>query len=70
MSMVMLSCAVSVDGVDSESATCTVKVEDPTVVGVPEIAPALLKVSPAGRLPDARVQVYGVTPPTAARVAL
>jgi hypothetical protein len=30
-----------------------VKLEVPAVVGVPEITPALLKVNPAGRLPDA-----------------
>ena len=40
------------------SCTCTVKVEVPAVVGVPEITPVeLVKVSPAGKLPDVTDQV-------------
>ena len=40
------------------SCACTVKVEVPAVVGVPEIAPVeLFKVNPAGRLPEVIDQV-------------
>jgi hypothetical protein len=35
------------------SCTCTVKLEVPAVVGVPEITPVeLARVNPAGRLPE------------------
>ncbi len=47
-----LSCAVAVLDTGWESATCTVKLEVPTAAGVPEMTPALLRVSPAGRLPE------------------
>jgi hypothetical protein len=53
-----------------ESVTRTVKLEVPAVVGVPEITPPALKLSPAGRLPVWRDQEYGVTPPVAANVWL
>jgi hypothetical protein len=40
------------------SFTCTVKVDVPVVVGVPEITPVeLVKLNPAGRLPDVTDQV-------------
>ena len=40
------------------SFTCTVKVEVPALVGVPEITPVeLAKLSPVGRLPDVTDQV-------------
>ena len=56
--MLMLSCAVAVCGGDSESATCTVKMEAPPPVGVPVIAPVLpFKLSPAGKLPAVILQV-------------
>src|SRR5271166_6509261 len=38
---VMLSGAIALAGGDSESLTCTVKLEVPAVVGVPEITPLL-----------------------------
>jgi len=41
---------------------CTVKVNVPAAVGVPEITPALDSVSPVGKLPLVRVQVIGVVP--------
>ncbi len=50
---------------DALSVTCTVKLEGVVVVGVPEITPELLKESPAGRLPEISVQVYGEVPPVA-----
>lgn len=53
-----------------ESAACTVKLKVPAAVGVPVIAPAELRVKPAGSgfEPVARLQVIGVTPPVDARV--
>jgi hypothetical protein len=42
---------------DSLSATCTEKLDDPAAVGVPVMAPAVLSDSPAGRLPDVRLQL-------------
>jgi len=51
--MVILSIAVAVCGVLSESATWTVKLEVAALVGVPEIVPVLApRESPAGRLPE------------------
>jgi hypothetical protein len=47
-----------------------VKLAVPLAVGVPEITPALEKVSPAGRLPADTDQVYPGVPPEAARDAL
>ena len=49
------------------SVTFTVKLEEPAVVGVPEITPPELIVRPAGRLPELVVQLYGVAPPVAAK---
>ena len=40
----------------------------PVVVGVPEITPLEISVSPAGSVPEAIDQVYGVVPPVAIRV--
>ena len=56
---VMLKLALLLAGVGfSESVTVTVKFEVPVVpLGVPEITPALLKLKPAGRLPEVRLQV-------------
>ena len=42
---------------EEESVTCTVNVEVPAVVGVPEITPDELRLSPAGRDPDVRDHV-------------
>jgi hypothetical protein len=44
------------------------EVGPPAVVGVPEITPLELSDSPADKVPEAIVQVYGVVPPVAARV--
>ena len=44
------------------SATRTEKVNEPAAVGVPLKIPALLKVSPPGRVPLFKVHVYGVVP--------
>src|SRR5262249_26489393 len=53
------------------AVTCTVKLEVPVAVGVPEIAPVPgVSVSPAGSVPLASDQVYGGVPPLAPRVAL
>ena len=50
------------------SATCTVKLLVPAAVGVPLMTPALLKLKPAGSVPELTDQVYGVVPPLAANV--
>lgn len=46
------------------------KVAMAAVVGMPEIAPAAPKVSPAGNVPLATLQVMVPTPPLDARLAL
>jgi hypothetical protein len=50
---------------EEESVTCTVKLDWPALVGVPLIVPPLLKLRPAGKVPDAIVHEYGVLPPVA-----
>jgi hypothetical protein len=56
--MVMLSGALAVAGGVSESATCTVKFEVPTVVGVPVIAPVpAFNCKPGGKLPLVMLQL-------------
>lgn len=53
------------------SVTFTVKLMVPAAVGVPEMAPAVLRDSPAGSAdPLARLQLSVPVPPVAARVAL
>ena len=47
--------------------TLTVKVAVPVALGVPVMAPAVLRLKPLGRLPDEIIQVYGVVPPLADR---
>ena len=60
-------CAVGV----VESVTCTVKLNVPEEVGVPEIVPVeAARFKPAGKDPEPMLQEYGVNPPLAARVAL
>ena len=65
---------IPVAGGLSESATCTVNVEIPRVVGVPEIVPVPsgleVSASPSGKEPVLTLQTYGTTPPVAIRVAL
>jgi len=49
------------------SVTCTVKLNEPAAVGVPERAPlAASSEMPAGRAPAMTAQVYGAVPPVAA----
>ena len=48
--------------------TWTVKFDVPVAVGVPEIAPVLASVRPAGSVPAASDHVYGGVPPVAASV--
>src|SRR5205814_10681950 len=55
--MLVPNCCVAVLPV--ASATLTVKVDDPTVVGDPVICPLGASVRPAGRAPPASIQVYG-----------
>jgi len=54
--MLRLAVAVWLVGV-AESVTVTVKENVPATVGVPEIMPELLRVSPAGRVPVVTTQV-------------
>ena len=49
------------------SVTRIVKVEVPTVFGVP-LMTAPFRDSPAGNVPDTRDHVYGLVPPVAVRV--
>ncbi len=68
---VMLSgcVAVSAAGVLA-SVTIAVKLNDPAVVGVPEIVPlATANVKPAGSVPALTLQLYGAVPPLAVNVA-
>src|SRR5277367_6011795 len=44
---------------DCESFTCTSKLHVPAAPGVPAIAPLELRVTPAGKLPERRLHVYG-----------
>jgi hypothetical protein len=64
----MLKLAVAV--FEFASVTFTVKLAVPAVVGVPEITPAVLSVSPAGKLPDEIDQLYGEDPPVTCSVWL
>ena len=51
------------------SVTCTVKLNEPAAVGVPERVPlAASSEMPAGRAPAVTAQVYGAVPPVAASV--
>ena len=55
---------LTVTGVVAWSVTDTVNVELPAAVGVPEIAPVeLLRLSPAGRVPEATAKVLVPEPP-------
>jgi hypothetical protein len=53
---------------EEESVTCAVKLDWPALVGVPLIVPFVLKLRPAGRVPDANVHEYGSVPPDALSV--
>ena len=50
--------------------TATVNPKLPVVAGVPLSRPTLLKLRPAGKLPDTIDHVYGVAPPLAVNVWL
>jgi len=50
------------------SVTVTVKVNVPEPVGDPEMAPALVKLNPAGSAPALTANEYGVKPPEAVTV--
>jgi hypothetical protein len=53
---------------EEESVTCTVKLDWPAPVGVPLIVPPLLKLRPAGNVPEVTVHAYGFVPPEAVSV--
>jgi hypothetical protein len=48
----------------------TVKDQTPARFGFPEIVPLEPRLRPGGRIPEARLHVYGGTPPVAASVWL
>src|SRR5215472_6173319 len=52
-----------------ESTTCTVKVKVPPVAGVVPLITPLLKLSPVGSAPDARLHVTFPKPPVALKAA-
>ena len=53
------------------SVTFIVKVDDPAVVGVPEIFPVVVvSVNPAGKVPDEIDHVRGRLPPAATTLAV
>ena len=58
--MVMLNCLVASGGI--VLLAFTVKLAVPGEVGVPLIIPVEDSCSPAGRLPEARLQTMGVSP--------
>jgi hypothetical protein len=58
---------LAVDTVLELSVTWRAKLNAPAVVGAPVIAPAF-RVNPAGKAPEVIDQVYGETPPEAAKV--
>jgi hypothetical protein len=63
-------CAVCGVG-EAESVATTVNVELLAAVGTPEIVPALLKLSPAGKEePDSSDQLTGGVPPELSKVPL
>ena len=62
---VMLSALFTLCGGVPESVAVTVKFVVPAVVGVPEIVPELLNVSPAGGEPEVMLQVWARPPPEA-----
>ena len=65
--MVMVKVCVAVCAVGVvESVTLAVKENEPEAVGVPETAPAVERVKPAGNAPALTLQLYGVVPPEAA----
>ena len=47
---------------DELSVTCIPKVDAPAIVGVPEITPEEESARPAGSVPEASPNVYGVVP--------
>ena len=53
-----------------ESVAVTVKFEVPAAVGVPDMAPDVLILNPAGKLPPVRLKLMAPVPPEAATVAL
>jgi hypothetical protein len=64
----MLSCFGAVSAGLPESATWTVKVDVPVAVGVPEITPPPLRLTPLGSVPEAKLHVRVPAPPLACRV--
>jgi hypothetical protein len=60
---------LATDGVASESVAETVKLNVPLCEGVPASAPEFVfSVTPEGRVPEARLHLYGACPPVAVNV--
>ena len=57
--------AAAVPAGESESVACAVKLYVPVAVVLPWITPAVVSISPEGKLPLVFCQVYGATPPLA-----
>jgi hypothetical protein len=55
---------------DSESVTCTLNIDVPLELGVPEITPAWLRLKPEGNSPLKSDHVYGGAPPAACKFAV
>jgi hypothetical protein len=64
----MVSVVASVAICPRASVTLAVKLNVPVAVGVPVSTPLAFRVIPAGRLPEATDQVYGLVPPVTVRV--
>ncbi|MGD0922781.1 MAG: hypothetical protein ABSA70_13590 [Terriglobia bacterium] len=68
---VMVNCCCAESAGDPESVTCTVNVQLPVLVGVPEITPVdELSDNPGGSVPLMTLQVSVPAPPLACNVAL
>jgi hypothetical protein len=63
----MVRVRAAVADLDELSVTFTVKLAVPAALGVPDIVPPAVRVSPAGSDLVATDHVYGVVPPVALR---
>ena len=63
--MLILNARLAVWGDELESFADMLNEKFPDWVGVPEIAPVLLSVNPAGRFAEETDQLWGAVPPVA-----
>ena len=66
----MTNCNCRVTDCEAESVNRTVKVKDPTCVGVPDRFPDADRLMPSGKVPLETAKVYGAVPPEPAMIAL